>query len=354
MKKNVILAISGGVDSSVAAFLLKKQGYNVTAVFMKNWDEEDQSECQSTKDFDDAKLVCEKLDLPIKHLNFSFEYWENVFSKYLIDLKSGLTPNPDIWCNNEIKFKVFLDYAIEQGADYIATGHYANIKQQDGKHFLTTAIDEIKDQTYFIHGLNKEILPKILFPIGQYSKQEIRKLATELDLVTSKKPDSMGICFIGEKNYKNFIKKYIDPKPGEIRDVNNNLLGNHEGLFFYTIGQRKGLKIGGNQLSNQPWYVYDKDLDTNTLLVVAGSDDPLLYKSEIIVREFNWLVEPIAKSFECFVKIRAQSIKKPCRVEILNERIKIIFAKPEKAVTPGQYAVLYDNDICLGGGTIIK
>ena len=349
-KNKVLVGMSGGVDSSVSAFILKKEGYEVHGLFMKNWDDDDGSPyCSIKEDFMDAAFVADQLEIPLFEVNFAKEYKEKVFSYFLEELKKGRTPNPDILCNKEIKFKKFYDYALSKGYDYIATGHYAKTNEDK----LYKAIDTNKDQTYFLHAIDKEVLKRTLFPIGSMNKEQVRQIARENSLITSDKKDSTGICFIGERPFPDFISNYVSEKIGKIVDENGNELGEHKGLQYYTLGQRQGIGIGGQKgNNNEPWYVAGKDMDTNTLVVVQGNDNPLLFSRELITRNLYLLNEDIEQKFNGAAKVRYRQEDQECEIEILEGKIQIRFEKPQRAVTPGQSVVIYKNNECLGGGEI--
>ena len=349
-KNKVLVGMSGGVDSSVSAFILKKEGYEVHGLFMKNWDDDDGSPyCSIKEDFMDAAFVADQLEIPLFEVNFAKEYKEKVFSYFLEELKKGRTPNPDILCNKEIKFKKFYDYALSKGYDYIATGHYAKTNEDK----LYKAMDTNKDQTYFLHAIDKEVLKRTLFPIGSMNKEQVRQIARENSLITSDKKDSTGICFIGERPFPDFISNYVSEKIGKIVDENGNELGEHKGLQYYTLGQRQGIGIGGQKgNNNEPWYVAGKDMDTNTLMVVQGNDNPLLFSRELITRNLYLLNEDIEQKFNGAAKVRYRQEDQKCEIEILEGKIQIRFEKPQRAVTPGQSVVIYKNNECLGGGEI--
>ena len=349
-KNKVLVGMSGGVDSSVSAFILKKEGYEVHGLFMKNWDDDDGSPyCSIKEDFMDAAFVADQLEIPLFEVNFAKEYKEKVFSYFLEELKKGRTPNPDILCNKEIKFKKFYDYALSKGYDYIATGHYAKTNEDK----LYKAMDTNKDQTYFLHAIDKEVLKRTLFPIGSMEKEQVRQIARENSLITSDKKDSTGICFIGERPFPDFISNYVSEKIGKIVDENGNELGEHKGLQYYTLGQRQGIGIGGQKgNNNEPWYVAGKDMDTNTLIVVQGNDNPLLFSRELITRNLYLLNEDIEQKFNGAAKVRYRQEDQKCEIEILEGKIQIRFEKPQRAVTPGQSVVIYKNNECLGGGEI--
>ena len=356
MKKRVVLGMSGGVDSSVAAVLLKEQGYEVIGVFMKNWDEEDENGvCMADEDYKDVVAVAEQLNIPYYSINFVKEYWERVFQYFLSEYRLARTPNPDVMCNKEIKFKVFLEYAEKLGADYIATGHYARlIEDENGQKIMLKGVDDNKDQTYFLSGLTQKQLEKVLFPLGEYQKSEIREIAQKYDLKTANKKDSTGICFIGERNFNEFLSKYLPAQKGDIVDIDGKKLGTHNGLMYYTIGQRKGIGLGNSKDgTGEPYFVVDKKLETNELIVAQG-DDKLLYSKALIANNFNF-INPIEFPFECGVKFRyRQKDVKGIITKINDDEYRIDFEEPQRAVTLGQIAVIYKGDICLGGGTIDK
>jgi len=354
-KKTVVIGMSGGVDSSVSALLLKQQGYNVIGLFMNNWEEKDDcGVCTATEDYEDVRRVCDKIGIPYYSVNFAKEYLDRVFSTFLSEYEKGRTPNPDVLCNREIKFGPFLDYAKMMGADYIATGHYCKL-DTDGKYFyLKKAKDKSKDQSYFLNQLSQDQLSQVLFPLADIEKTEVRKIALENDLVNAKKKDSTGVCFIGERNFKNFLQHYLPAKKGEIVDVNGKVVGEHDGVLYYTLGQRKGLKIGGLAGGNgERWFVLEKDVKNNRLIVSQGEDDKL-FSSSLIATEFNWIPKtPENNKFTCFAKFRYRQPDQKVDVEIKNNKVYVYFAEKQRAVTPGQYVVLYDeNENCLGGGVI--
>lgn len=350
----VVVGMSGGVDSSVAALLLKQQGYKVIGIFMKNWDEENEfGECLATQDSEDARKVCESLNIPFYTVNFVKKYWDNVFSYFIEELKKGRTPNPDVLCNKEIKFKAFLDYAMKLGADYIATGHYARVDYLDGRYRLRKGIDSNKDQTYFLSMLGQEQLEKALFPLGNMKKKEVKEIAFKAGFSTAYKKESMGICFIGERKFKSFLKNYLPAQPGDIMTLAGEIVGQHEGLMYYTIGQRRGLGIGG-QGNGEPWFVVHKDLEKNVLYVVQGDTHPDLYSKSITVTDLHWIsgIKP-KDEFKCMVKLRYRQPDQGMTVHMTSDRTcEVIFDQLERAVTPGQFAVFYDGDECLGAGII--
>lgn len=353
--KRVVIGMSGGVDSSVAALLLKQQGYEVIGLFMKNWEETDENgNCTAEQDYEDVRKVCNKLGIPYYSINFSKEYYDRVFKDFLDEYAKGRTPNPDVLCNREIKFGPFLDFANKIGADYIATGHYCDISHENGVHRLLKAKDQNKDQTYFLNQLNQHQLEKILFPLGKMDKPEVRKLAEEYNLITAKKKDSTGICFIGERNFRQFLKGYLPAKPGLIKDIHGNFIGEHDGLMYYTIGQRRGLNIGGTKNGNgKPWFVVEKDLKNNLLVVSQGEDD-MLFSDYLIAHQVNWIpFMPDKKEFDCFAKFRYRQPDQKVHVTLLdNGHVRVDFAEKQRAVTVGQYVVFYNDTECLGGGQI--
>ena len=357
--KRVVLGMSGGVDSSVAAILLKEQGYEVIGVFMKNWEEKDDNgNCMAEEDYKDVVTVAEQLDIPYYSVNFVKEYWDKVFTYFLDEYKKGRTPNPDVMCNKEIKFKAFLDYAMKLGADYVATGHYARIihEEKDGKikSVMLRGIDDNKDQTYFLCQLSQKQLEKVLFPIGEYTKPQIREIAEKYNLATAKKKDSTGICFIGERDFNEFLSKYLPAKGGNIVNTEGKILGKHNGLMYYTIGQRKGIGIGNSKEgTGEPWFVVDKNLETNELIVTQG-DRSVLYSKGLIATDFNFInMEDMEFPLECTVKFRyRQSDSKAVIKKLPDEKYEVLFDEPQKAVTPGQIVVAYKDEVCLGGGVI--
>ncbi len=359
--KKVVLGMSGGVDSSVAAILLKEQGYDVIGVFMKNWEEKDDNGiCLSEEDYKDVIAVAEQLEIPYYSVNFVKEYWDKVFTYFLNEYKRGRTPNPDVMCNKEIKFRAFLDYAMKIGADYVATGHYARIihEEKDGniKSVMLRGVDDNKDQTYFLCQLNQEQLEKVLFPLGNYTKPQIREIAEKYNLKTAKKKDSTGICFIGERNFNEFLSKYLPAKKGNIVNTEGKILGRHNGLMYYTIGQRKGIGIGNTKEgTGEPWFVVDKDLEKNELVVTQG-DNSVLYSKGLIATNFNFInKDEITFPLNCTVKYRYRQDDSKAVINKLNENeYEVIFDKPQKAVTLGQIVVAYNGEKCLGGGVIDK
>ena len=354
----VIIGMSGGVDSSVAALLLHRQGYDVSGLFMKNWDDDDpEYPCTAKDDAMDAMDVCDNIGISMDAITFIDEYRDRVFKYFLTEYEHGRTPNPDILCNKEIKFKAFLDYAMEQGAHYIATGHYARIKNENGVFKLLKAVDHNKDQTYFLYTLGQKQLARSLFPLGELTKPEVRKIAEDANLVTHDKKDSTGICFIGERNFKRFLNRFLKTQPGDMCTPEGEVVGQHDGLMFYTIGQRQGLGIGGRKGSDaQPWFVADKQLDNNTLIVVQGHDHPLLLSQELWAQDLHWVApSPPKGAFKCTAKTRYRQQDQACEVNILEDgRCHVTFEEPQRAVTPGQSVVFYQGEECLGGGIIEK
>jgi len=349
----IIVGLSGGVDSSVSALLLKQQGHQVEGIFMKNWEEDDtDSHCSAQEDIKDAQSVCDNLGIKLHKVNFAQEYWDNVFTYFLNTYKNGQTPNPDILCNKEIKFKLCLNYAFEYlGADYFATGHYAQIIN----HKLIKACDKTKDQTYFLYTLSQNLLNKILFPIGHLLKSDVRKIALQHNLVTHNKKDSTGICFIGERKFKSFLQKYLPAQKGIIENIDGKKIGHHDGLMYYTIGQRQGIQIGGQRAgTGEPFYVVGKDIHRNTLIVAQGHSHPILYSKQLTFNDPHF-IQPAQFPLKCFAKIRYRQQEEPCVVATMDHiRYTVHFDSPQWAISPGQSIVLYDNDQCLGGGIITE
>ena len=354
----VAVGMSGGVDSSVAAYLLKQQGYDVVGVFMKNWEEDDTDDyCAAAEDMADAKAIADQLDIPFKTINFAAEYWDRVFEYFLQEYRSGRTPNPDIMCNKEIKFKAFLDYAKILGADYIATGHYARVEHNSNSSRLLRGCDNNKDQSYFLYTLQQDQLNKSLFPVGELEKTEVRKIAKEQGFTTAEKKDSTGICFIGERKFKDFLEQYIPAQPGKIHNDQGEEIGEHAGLMFHTLGQRKGIGIGGmTDSNNEPWYVLEKDLNNNVLIVGQGHDHPKLQSVGLEASQLDW-VEPekMNDEFRCTAKSRYRQEDFACQVKRIDDNNwQVTFDEKQRAVTPGQSVVFYDGEYCLGGGIIDK
>jgi tRNA-specific 2-thiouridylase len=359
-KQKVVIGMSGGVDSSVAAWMLKEQGYDVVGLFMKNWEDDDDSEfCSSRQDWIDAASVADVVGVDIEAVNFAAEYKDRVFAEFLREYQAGRTPNPDVLCNAEIKFKAFLDHAMLLGADLIATGHYARVREHQGSFQLMKAFDATKDQSYFLHRLNQAQLSKTLFPLGEIPKTEVRKIAEKLALPNAAKKDSTGICFIGERPFRDFLNRYLSYKPGPIKLDDGSIVGEHVGLSFYTLGQRKGIGIGGLKAhrnadgTSEPWFVARKDIEQNTLYIVQGHDHPWLLSSQLEAGQANWIAgaAPDAGTFSAKTRYRQADVD--CRVLAPSpDRFTLDFTDPQWAVTPGQSAVLYDGDVCLGGGII--
>lgn len=353
--KTVVIGMSGGVDSSVAALLLKQQGYNVIGLFMLNWEEEEGGACTAESDFADVRRVCSLLQIPYYSVNFAKEYRERVFSHFLAEYAAGRTPNPDVLCNREIKFGPFRDYAFSLGADYIATGHYCGIEHAaDGRHFLLKAADGGKDQTYFLNQVTQHQLSDVLFPLAGLTKAEVRRIAEENGLATAGKKDSTGICFIGERNFRKFLSEYLPAQPGKILTLDGEEVGEHIGLMHYTLGQRRGVNLGGRRGEEGRWFVVKKDVKNNILYVSHGDETPL-YGTGCIVGGLNWIgIDAPEKEFECTAKFRYRQGEQKVKVIPDGDRVKVVYDVPQRAVTEGQYAVFYDQTRCLGGGVILS
>ena len=351
--KTVVVGMSGGVDSSVSAYLLKKQGFKVIGLFMKNWQSEPGEVCTSEIDFKDASEVCDMLDIPLHKANFSDDYWDRVFKQFLSEHEKGRTPNPDILCNREIKFKSFYDYALKIGADFIATGHYAKVENDDGEAKLYRSKDIDKDQTYFLHEVSSKEFSKTIFPLSDIYKSEVRDIAKELNLNIHSKKDSVGICFVGEKNLKDFLNRFIKFKKGNILNTDNEIVGEHNGSILYTIGQRQGLGIGGIKDKDElPWYVYGKNISKNEIYVCQGVDNRLLYTENITLDKIHWINDlKEFKHLDCLVQIRHRHKPVKCNIEF-NEGYRVMFHEEIRGVAPGQSAVFYKDNLCLGGGVI--
>jgi len=349
----VIVGISGGVDSAVAALLLQRQGYRVQGLHMTNWDEDDEY-CEAARDYQDALKVCADLDIPLHHVNFAQEYRDKVFAHFLEEYRRGRTPNPDIACNRQIKFGDCLEHAMRLGADMIATGHYARIAERNGCFHLLKGADENKDQSYFLHAIKPEVLDRVLFPLGELRKPEVRRLANDFGLPNYARRDSTGICFIGERPFKEFLQNYIPAEPGDIETPDRDIIGRHDGLMYHTLGQRQGLGIGGlRDYPDQPWFVAAKDRARNVLIAVQGSDHPLLWSVGMRTENMHWLSPASSDHFRCTVKTRYRQADVPCQVEIDDHgHATVAFDEPVWSVTPGQYAVLYQGKECLGGAVI--
>ena len=364
VKQRIVVGLSGGVDSAVTAHLLKQQGHEVIGIFMKNWEDDDDSEyCSSNVDFVDAAAVADVIGIEIEHVNFAADYKDRVFAEFLREYQAGRTPNPDILCNAEIKFKAFLDHAMRLGADKIATGHYARVRQNpvSGLHELLKGLDPSKDQSYFLHRLNQAQLSKTMFPVGELHKTEVRRIAAEMQLPNAKKKDSTGICFIGERPFRDFLNRYISKEPGPIKNPKGHTIGEHVGLSFYTLGQRQGLGIGGLKTKgaqrgggdHEPWFVARKDMESNTLWVVQGHDHPWLQSRQLQAQDVSWCAGHAPRSAGLSAKTRYRQSDAACDFEPLGaDAFALQFAQPQWAVTPGQSAVLYDGEVCFGGGVI--
>ena len=352
LKKTVVVGMSGGVDSSVAALLLKEQGYDVIGLFMKNWEEKDLSgSCRSAQDYQDVVNVCQQLNIPCYSVNFVQEYWDHVFSHFLKELRLGYTPNPDILCNREIKFKVFFEKAMSLGADYLATGHYCQIATDPPFFQLLKGVDPHKDQSYFLYTLHSSTLEKVLFPIGGMEKQEVRRIAKQHGLATAEKKDSTGICFIGKRDFKEFINQYLAYQKGNFENLKGDVIGEHDGIAYYTIGQRKGLGIGG---PGDAWFVVGKDPARNVVLIEQGTDHPALYTHHLTATEASWVSTSPSFPYSCTAKVRYRQQDLPCIIESIDDQgiLSVYFPTAQRAVTPRQSIVFYDGLICLGGAMI--
>ncbi len=356
--QTIVVGLSGGVDSAVAALLLKQQGFEVIGVFMKNWEADDDDEyCTAAQDLADAQTVCARLQIPLHTVNFSQHYWDHVFQYFLREYQAGRTPNPDVLCNKEIKFKAFLDYALAQGANKIATGHYARITHRHDQYQLHKGFDRDKDQSYFLHQLSQHQLAHSIFPLAKWTKAQVRELAAEHRFSNHDKKDSTGICFIGERKFKQFLQEYLLAQPGPMVDTQHRVLGQHDGLMYYTIGQRQGLNIGGlKNADSAPWYVLQKDIPDNTLIVGQGVDHPLLHAQGLICDDMHWISgSPPTFPLVCTAKTRYRQTDQACQVTpITKHRYAIQFATKQRAITPGQFVVLYQANQCLGGGVIVE
>jgi tRNA-uridine 2-sulfurtransferase len=359
--QRVVVGLSGGVDSAVSAHLLKQQGHEVIGIFMKNWEDDDDDEyCSSRQDFLDAASVADVLGIEIEHVNFAADYKDRVFAEFLREYQAGRTPNPDVLCNAEIKFKAFLDHALRLGAEKIATGHYARVREVDGRHQLLKGLDPLKDQSYFLHRLTQAQLSKTLFPVGELPKTEVRRIAAEIGLPNAKKKDSTGICFIGERPFREFLNRYLANQPGPIKDDRGRMVGEHVGLSFYTLGQRKGIGIGGLKergaakggSEHAPWFVARKDMAANTLYIVQGHDHPWLLSPALQADDISWVAGHAPPDGAVAAKTRYRQADAACRIAALPGGFELRFEQAQWAVTPGQSAVVYDGEVCLGGGVI--
>ncbi|MCH9671453.1 MAG: tRNA 2-thiouridine(34) synthase MnmA [Gammaproteobacteria bacterium] len=354
--QQVAVGLSGGVDSAVAALRLRDLGYDVRGIFMKNWEEDDEGTfCSAAEDLADAQSVCVRLGIELRAVNFATEYWDRVFQTFLSAHRRGLTPNPDVLCNREIKFREFHLFAMDLGAQSVATGHYARVEHRSDGSVLCKARDPSKDQTYFLYAIDQEALARTIFPLGDLLKTEVRDIAEAAGLAVAAKRDSTGICFVGERPFREFLARFVRREAGPIYDANGNRIGTHEGAMFYTIGQRQGLGIGGHsQGSGAPWYVCAKNLEDNSLTAVQGNKHPALYRSRLVASDLHWIQgHPPALPLMCKAKIRYRQVEQPCRVLRLDAAsVEVVFDDPQWAVTPGQSVVFYDGDVCLGGGTI--
>ena len=355
MSERIVVGMSGGVDSSVAALLLKKQGYDVVGVFMKNWDEQDDTGvCTAESDWRDVREVCDLIGIPYYSVNFEREYWDRVFAYFLKEYRAGRTPNPDVLCNREIKFRAFLDFAMNLGASRMATGHFV---QTDGEGSLLRGVDPNKDQSYFLYMVHADQLKKSVFPVGGLTKAQVRRIAEEHHLPVSAKKDSTGVCFIGERNFKKFLSEYLPAQPGDMMTPEGEIVGRHDGLMYYTLGQRRGLGIGGRG-DGRSWFVIGKDLEANRLLVVQGEDHPLLYSTKCLAEEITWVGEPpaaVGQTFRCTAKYRYRQPDQPVEaVWTEDNRLSVRSLTPQRAVTPGQSLVLYEGERCLGGGIVTR
>lgn len=353
--QRVIVGMSGGVDSSVAAQRLIEDGYQVEGLFMKNWEQDDAEDyCAAADDLKDAQQVCDKLNIKLHSVNFSDQYWDRVFKHFLDEYRSGRTPNPDILCNKEIKFKAFLDYALQLGANYIATGHYVQRAESNGEYQLLKGLDNNKDQSYFLYTLNQQQLKHSLFPVGGIEKPQVRKIAEESAFITHDKKDSTGICFIGERKFKDFLQQFIPAQPGDIKTLQGQVIGKHHGLMYYTLGQRKGLGIGGvKNATDEPWFSVKKDLQENILYVAQG-DDSALFHTNLSASQLCWVSEKAPElPYSCKAKVRYRQEDQHCTIQSSeNGSITVCFEKAQRAITPGQSVVFYQANVCLGGGVI--
>ncbi|HSW15472.1 MAG TPA: tRNA 2-thiouridine(34) synthase MnmA [Solimonas sp.] len=352
--EHVVVGLSGGVDSSVSAYLLKEQGYRVSALFMVNWTEDEEGYCTAAQDYQDARAVCEELDIPLHRVDFSKEYRERVFAQFLADYQAGKTPNPDVLCNREVKFQPFREYALRLGADWIATGHYARIAHDADGPRLLRSVTEDKDQTYFLAAVAREHLQRVLFPVGGLTKPEVRAIAQRAGLPVHRKKDSTGICFIGEREFREFLAQYLKPQPGPMVDDDGAVVGTHQGLMFHTLGQRRGLQIGGRRGAKEaPWYVVAKDSHTNTLRVSQDPQHPQLMSAALLTETFQWVRRPTQLPATLQARIRHRQVLQSCRATAQDDgSLRVDFDAAQRAVVPGQFCVIYDGEECLGGGEI--
>lgn len=352
---HVIVGLSGGVDSAVAAWRLREQGYRVSGLFMQNWTEDEQGYCTAAEDFQSARAVAEELGIPLHRVDFSAEYRERVFTRFLDEYRAGRTPNPDLLCNREVKFQPFREHALRLGADFIATGHYARLVHAPEGASLLRSVTEDKDQTYFLALVSRAHLDRVLFPIGDLTKPEVREMARRAGLPNHRRKDSTGICFIGERPFREFLQQYLQPRPGRMVDDQGVDVGPHQGLMFYTLGQRRGLSIGGRRGAREaPWYVAAKQVDTNTLVVTQDAEHPLLMSRALRTAPFCWIERPSGREATLTARIRHRQRLQPCRIAAtdLHGGLEVHFQTPQRAVSPGQYCVLYEGERCLGGGEI--
>ncbi len=355
--ERVVVGLSGGVDSAVSALLLQAQGHEVHALFMKNWEEDDRAGyCAAAEDLAYAQRVCERLDIPLHTVNFSAEYWDGVFEPFLADYARNCTPNPDVLCNREIKFRAFLDHALAHvRGDGVATGHYARVRRDGNRYRLLKGVDPDKDQSYFLHAVDQRALTRARFPVGELTKNEVRALARKAGLAPHDRRDSTGICFIGERPFREFLKQYLPPHPGDVETVDGAVVGRHEGLMYYTLGQRRGLGIGGRRGHlGSPWYVVGKDAARNVLVVAQDHDHPRLYSRRLHAGDVRWVAgEPPKLPLRCQARVRYRQADQVCRVSAAGDTVRVEFDQPQRAATPGQFVVLYQGEECLGGGVIL-